>query len=124
MERLTKKFLDRSICNASGEVCNQQKSNPKDSTCCCECEINQKMIDKLGAYEDAEEQGLLHKAPLKNGTLIWYFQYGFDEGPYLTSGTYLYGVTEYEIGEFKKDFWLSEEEAEQALAEMKGGQNG
>lgn len=84
----------------------------------------QELTNKLAEYEDAEEQGLLHKAPLKNGTLIWYFQYGFDEGPYLTSGTYLYGVTEYEIGEFKKDFWLSEEEAEQALTEMKGGQNG
>ena len=75
----------------------------------------------LNEYKDGEEQGLLHKAPLKNGTPIWYLLEGFDEGAYLTQSTYLYNVTEYEIGELGKKFWLSEKEAEQALAKMKAG---
>ena len=72
--------------------------------------------ETLKSYEDAEEQGLLHKAPLKNGTPIWHLTEGFDEGAYLTETHYIYNVTEYEIGELGKDFWLSEEEAELELA--------
>ena len=72
-------------------------------------------------YRHLEEQGLLHKAPLKDGTPIWYVLNIFDEVMYVTNTTYLFGVTEYEIGEFGKKFWLSESEAEKALEEMENG---
>lgn len=85
-------------------------------------------MQKLANYEDLEEQGLLHKAPLKNGTPICHFVYSFEEVTYLVHTTYLFGVTEYEIGELGRDFWLNEEEAlkadaemEKALAEMEKG---
>ena len=75
------------------------------------------VLRKLCEYEDLEEQGLLHKASLKNGTPIWRYRYGCDEGIYITSDSYLFGVTEYEIGELGKDFWLSESEAEEYIKE-------
>lgn len=84
------------------------------------CILTNEDADSWYAYKTAKEQGLLHKAPLKNGTPIWFFLYEFDEGPYITSNTYLFGVTEYEIGEIGKKFWLSEAEAEAALAKIKG----
>lgn len=71
MERLTKFFIDKNICNASGDICKQQKSSPYDKDCCCYCERNQKMIDKLADYENAEEQGLLLKLPCKVGDYVY-----------------------------------------------------
>ena len=53
---------------------------------------------------ETEEQGLLHKAPLKDGTPIWYVLNIFDEVMYVTHTTYIFGITEYEIGEFGKIF--------------------
>ena len=60
--------------------------------------------ETLKTYEDDEEQGLLHKSPLKDGTPIWHLTEVFDEGAYLTETHYIYNVTEYEIGELGKDF--------------------
>lgn len=77
-----------------------------------------KAINKLAKYEDLEEQGLLHIAPLKDGTPIfvieedWVFD-GIER--YITKTSYLHGVTEYEIGELNKDYWLAYEEAEKVL---------
>ena len=82
----------------------------------------QPLIDKLADYEDAEEQGLLHIAPLKNGTPIWYLDVmPFEEKAKVKKTSYLYGETEYSIGELGKDFWTSREEAESALADMQKG---
>ena len=75
---------------------------------------------ELKSYKDLEEQGLLHKAEIKDGTPIWYIASLDDEGPFLIKSSYIYNVTEYEVGDLEKDFWLSEEEAEKVLAEMKG----
>lgn len=79
-------------------------------------------INKLADYENAEEQGLLHKAEIPNGTTIYVLQTDEDDEWFIHSESYLYGVTEYFYGNFGKDFWTSKEEAEQALTEMKGGQ--
>ena len=80
------------------------------------------VLHKLADYEDAEEQGLLHIAPLKNGTPIWYLDVmPFEEKVRVKKTSYLYGETEYSIGELGKDFWTSREEAGQALAEMQKG---
>ena len=69
---------------------------------------------------EAEEQGLLHKAEIKDGTPIWYIASLDDEEPFLVKSSYIYNVTEYEVGDLEKDFWLSEEEAEAKLKEMDG----
>lgn len=77
------------------------------------------IIEKLAKYEDLEEQGLLHIAPLKDGTPIFiiYEDYvGFgDIERSVEKTSYLHGVTEYEIGELNKDYWLTYEEAEKVL---------
>lgn len=56
MERLTKLWNKHYYCNKTGDFCEKQKKNPLDEDCCCECEILKKMHDKLGKYEDMEEQ--------------------------------------------------------------------
>ena len=83
------------------------------------------VVTKLSHYEDLEEQGLLHKAPLKDGTPIYLFRYNFEDGEYLEEETYIYGLTENLIGELGKDYWLSmedalsaNEEAEKKLREL------
>lgn len=123
MERLTRReLLNTSIGEFVG--CNieigQMNSCPECNDSCMygRCKWQEKANQKLKEYEDLEEQGLLHKAPLKDGTPIWYVLNIFDEVMYVTNTTYIFGVTEYEIGEFGKKFWLSEAEAEKALAEM------
>jgi hypothetical protein len=73
---------------------------------------------KLKEYEDLEEQGLLHKAQLKDGTPIYVLQCSWDDDYVVHEEVYLYGMTEYLIGEINKDCWLTKEEAEKALAEM------
>ena len=40
-------------------------------------------IGKLAHYEDLEEQGLLHKAEIKDGTPIWYIASLDDEVSYI-----------------------------------------
>lgn len=75
MERLTEKLDKLYCCNASYELCMQQKRDPKDPLCCCNCEINQKMYNKLGQYEDLEEQGLILKLPCKEGDPVYTINY-------------------------------------------------
>lgn len=70
-------------------------------------------------YIELEKEGLLHIAPLKDGTPIFiiYEDYvGFgDIERSVEKTSYLHGVTEYEIGELNKDYWLTYEAAEKAL---------
>lgn len=104
------------------------------------------MVDKLGAYEDAEEQGLLLRLPCKVGDTVWtncrmqgwYFR--LKDAPYRTEvvfvglnnseemGGGLFNV-EYEnhghmmqfnFSDIGKTVFLTKEEAEQKLAEMGG----
>lgn len=56
MERLTKLWNEHYYCNKEGYFCEKQKRNPLDEDCCCECDILKKMHDKLGKYEDMEDQ--------------------------------------------------------------------
>lgn len=121
MGRLPDETLDHAI-NAYKAVIEIFENTYED---CCDynpaldkCTLS--FLEELKKYRQKEEQGLLHKAPLKDGTPIWYVLNIFDEVMYVTNTIYIFGVTEYEIGEFGKKFWLSEEEAEKALAELKG----
>ena len=116
MERLTRKIvLDNQV---ELERCLEINCNSD----CGYCDFQHEANAKLKAYEDAEEQGLLHKAPLKNGTPICYLQYSDPEGEYLAHDTYLFGVTEYMHGELGEDVWLTEEEAEAALRKRWGNE--
>lgn len=72
---------------------------------------------KLKEYEQAEEDGLLHKAPIPNGTIIYLWAENDDDEMIIHRESYLYGVTEFLYGKFGEDFWDSEE---QALSKMKG----
>ena len=85
------------------------------------------MFQKLAHYEDLEEQGLLHIAPVKDGTEIFVHFRDFvdidsdDIGveDNILETTYMYGLTEFEHGELNKDWFLTKEEAEKALEGMK-----
>lgn len=76
-----------------------------------------KVFDRLQEFEVAEEQGLLHKAPVPNGTTIFIFSYIdlFDETMEVSKDSYLHGYTETVIGEMNKDWFLTREAAEGAL---------
>ena len=77
-------------------------------------------MDRLGCYEDAEEQGLLHIAPYNDGTEIFYIAdrdfMDFEKMIFATS--YLHGLTEYAHGELGIGWFLTRAEAEQALKGM------
>lgn len=78
----------------------------------------------LGEYKILEGQGLLHRAQVKDGTPIFYYYVEdelFCEGSGIVESTYLYGHTEYGIGELGKDWFLTREEAEKRLVEWEGG---
>ncbi len=154
MDKLTCKNIEgwNVLCDASnfdknGKVKDTQQCDEVCSAICyCgDCPI-QKAINKLADYEDQEEQGLLLKLPFKIGTVL------YNPVPYYYKGTVRinepfifetkvvgFGIENMqltikakhngEIREFTVDkigttFFLTKEEAEQVLAELKGGQNG
>jgi len=122
-------------------------------------EVLTNCLDKLGAYEDAEEQGLLLKLPCKIGDTAWVidedgeypgkkkiyeakwkrvnfvqtsanhtfelrgevgyqiYDWFSNDGRTMPYGMYV-GQTHTKVGEV---VFLTKEEAEQALAKMKGG---
>lgn len=144
MERLTKK-------NDSGghyypkcfEKCNGLGASSK----CDDCEIMTSVCEKLGDYEDLEEQGRLVKLPCKVGDTVWdndcgrpcaytitAFSFGECEEyicePVTTkevvfyyansSGSITGSFAESEIG---KSVFLNKSEAEAKLKELRGGED-
>ena len=132
MERLTKYKFGNIVSE------NQEKTGIHCSNFCnnCsqgtgDCKHLKAMIEKLAAYEDAEEQGLLLKLPIPIGTTVYKFE------P-LAKGTERYiktTITRYEvfndsiwftfsnglgrnIEDFGKYVFLTQAEAEQKLKEM------
>ena len=126
MERLTVKWKDGLY----------DTFDPIDGTDNEYSKINyQKLINKLGQYEDAEEQGLLLRLLCKIGDRVYavtrdfiseyticsietynegfFFNWRCEKGVY----TNIRGFTNYEIG---KTVFLTKEEAEQALKRMEG----
>ncbi|MDF2537429.1 MAG: hypothetical protein K0S76_450 [Herbinix sp.] len=79
-----------------------------------------KLNKELDYYRQAEEQGLIHKAPVPNGTIIYHItdKDFMDFEKVIRSESYIHGYTEYSIGDINKDWFLTREEAEAAL---KGG---
>ena len=98
----------------------------------------QAVLDKLAAYEDAEEQGRLVILPCKVGdTVYWVFTLQFDEEYEVYSGkvrritvdtleVWVEAITRYgaiferPIDEIGKTFFLTKAEAEAELAKIRG----
>lgn len=98
MERLTRKTKTGNYTSADKSVSIRQ------------------VYDKLGAYEDAEEQGLMLRLPCPIGTKVYFINYYEDDdfGHYeVASGTFNYSWLD-----FPRKFYLTKEEAEKALKQM------
>ncbi len=119
MERFTEKIKEDYICNKTFEVCEKQNENPNDEDCCCYCEINKKMRNKLGEYEDAEEQGLILRLPCKVGDTVYCveeFEDGFEYYGYVfmaMCGEYFIVTPEYDCDDFNEQLELMEEDSAQ-----------
>ena len=134
MERLTtyKTECNREmICRYEDcDVCEEYCPHLQEDNCSCLKEI----LEKLGAYEDAEEQGLLLRLPCKVGTSIYMINhYWIDEGHICGIAeaddidVFCYKVycdpddyTMVAIADFNETWFLTREEAEKALEDMKG----
>ena len=68
-------------------------------------------IDRLAAYEDAEEQGLLARLPCKVGTPVFIIE-KYADGNHIVPDMFDY----YDLSAFGKTVFLTREEAEAALA--------
>lgn len=135
MERLTERTDDgilvkenysedalRTLYQCFGEKPNANYSNCEEGYCA---------MEKLVAYEDAEEQGLLLRLPCKVGSNIYRITDDgvdvavcreirvADEEMYIESVTLCDWISFDEIG---KTVFLSEAEAEAKLAEMEGAE--
>lgn len=130
MERLTEKINETYLCNTSFEVCEKQNRNPNDDECCCHCEIRRKMINKLGEYEEAEEQGLLLRLPVPIGTKVYTIDSECEGDPYdchhccdscacNVFDVYIHSFDTWMLDDIGKTVFLTKEEAEKKLAEMK-----
>ena len=128
MERLTKTYSDGTHGANDNLPCGENSYTYKGL-----------LLEALGNYEDAEEQGLLLRLPLKIGDTVYsvtrdfiskyticsievynegfFFYWKCEEGIYIN----IRGFTNYQIG---KDVFLTQAEAEQKLKEMEGGNNG
>lgn len=94
-----------------------------------ECMAIQEPLKKLHEYEIAEEQGLLLRLPCKVGDRVYVIVTVLDYGEigdkatktyYITERKFeLYMLSDYGKYVFGKTVFLTKEEAEQKLAEMK-----
>ena len=135
MERLTERTADGILVKENhGEnglrtfyQCFGEKPNDKYTN----CDEGYCAIEKLAAYEDAEEKGLLIRLPCKVGSNIYLITDDgidvadcreirvADEEMYIESNTFCYWISFDKIG---KTVFLTEEEAEAKLKEMEGAE--
>lgn len=108
MERLTKRYDDgEAFCNKFSVI----EDVGVDETI-----LKGELIDKLAAYEDAEEQGLLLQLPFKIGQKVYYiYESRIGESKSFMIGSMVYS---YFCLDFPRNYYETREEAEQALAEM------
>ncbi len=86
--------------------------------------IGGEAIDKLAAYEDAEEQGLLLRLPCKIGTEVWKIinlRDNFTDIPYKIVAIVNFRLDM--LKEIGKTVFLTKEEAEMKLAELTENRN-
>ena len=127
MERLTDKSI---VGNYFYPKCFEKCDGLGASSKCDNCEIMTSICEKLGKYEDLEEQGRLVKLPCKIGTEVYDIT-GWDnieekvvvKGKAYYRTTYKHKVTKLpftysDIDDFGKTVFLTKSEAEQKLKEM------
>ena len=118
----------------------------RDDTCdgkgasdkCNSCNFNEKIINKLAEYEDAEEQGLLLRLPCKVGDVVYFTIYDYHDSAIIETirieeNGVFYDWVQYEVGVDCTEVWdngsfadgnigktvfLTRKEAEQALKQM------
>lgn len=122
MERLTKTYSDGTHGASDSLPCGENSYNYKNL-----------LIEKLGKYEDAEEQGLLLLLPCKVGTKVYAINRIVVYGEVGDEATYSYSIIEREFkiymmmdyGKlvFGKTVFLTKSEAEEKLKELRGVEN-
>mgnify|MGYP003366974301 CR=1 FL=1 len=125
MERLTKREDDSITYNEKrefecGEYCDSCSQGAGN------CKTVENMIKKLATYEDLEEQGLLMRLPCPIGTTVWDIC-GMDIRENVLSGIecgkdgkqFLWANHDEWLGELNDLVFLTREEAEKKLEEMK-----
>jgi hypothetical protein len=125
MERLTDYSDDECtyIIGVGNKTCEEFCKNAVDG--CKNCYIQQ-VFKKLADYEDLEDQGLLVRLPCPIGTTVWDI-YGMDIRENVVSGIecikdgkcFLWANEDEWLGEFNASVFLTREEAEKKLEEMK-----
>ena len=125
MGRLTrygKTSHENSVCctHFGSKECHEVTGN-----CAIGCKWEEEAWSKLAHYEDLEEQGLLLKLPCKVGDVVYSVESGGIKDFTVTSfGLMLNRIYAYHgfifVGEIGFSAFLTKEEAEKALEEMKG----
>jgi hypothetical protein len=119
MERLTEVVYKKGYC----------KRKPACEGSCEDCDHFETMVDRLAYYEELEEQGLLLRLPCKVGDTVYYIDdyYVYADkvnsiGISKENDEYVFCIDfmDYRYDDFGKRVFLTKEEAEQKLAEMKG----
>ena len=144
MERLTKRIEDENtLLTEVGDTACKCFCDNYTLSGCWECPVG-KAIEKLADYEDAEEQGLLVRLPCKVGDTVWSNDFGYPESYEIKAFSYGYcdsyvepdiedqiifyyenysgSITgAFPMSEIGKSVFLTREEAEKKLEEMKNG---
>ena len=127
MERLTDK---NAVGNYFYPKCFEKFDGFGASSKCDNCEIMTRVCEKLGKYEDLEEQGRLVKLPCKIGDKVWHIS-GRDIKEDVISGIeysydgmfYIWSNEDTWLGGFNDIVFLTKSEAEVKLKELRGGEN-
>ena len=124
MERLTKTYSDGTHGASDSLPCGENSYDYKNL-----------LIEKLGKYEDLEEQGRLVKLPCKIGTEVYDITWWDNvqekvviKGKTYHRTVYKHKVTKLpftysDIDNFGKTVFLTKAEAEAKLKELRGGEN-
>lgn len=135
MERLTKK-------NGSGSYyypkCFEKCNGLGASGECDNCEIMTSVCEKLGKYEDLEEQGRLINLPCMVGSDIYAITFDYEKEQYEITKSKIIEINQncngwffrslisipaFKINDFGKSVFLARDEAEAKLKELRGGEN-
>lgn len=125
MERLTRRLNNNKIVAIKGDSCNYSANS-------FDCQLSEgrkrlkTALEKLADYEDLEEQGLLLRLPCSIGTTVWDI-YGMGIRKNVVTGIeygkdgrwFLWANEDEWIGELNVAVFLTREEAEKKLEELK-----
>lgn len=109
MERLTKTYSDGTHGASDSLPCGENSYDYKNL-----------LIERLGKYEDLEEQGRLIKLPCKVGDDVYYILGISNETP-CTIDKCTFELSD--INKIGKTLFLTKSEAEAKLKELRGGEN-